>query len=138
MHEQPVAHPSEAATSAATQMTQAPTAWRRTMKPILILLAILFVFGTTWAQTPTPQKEKLQTSAAPQTPPGPVTSPEVLADHRVTFRLRAANAKEVSVQIDGASKPLVMQKDAAGIWSATTDPLAPDYYGVLRRWCGHV
>jgi enterochelin esterase family protein len=53
----------------------------------------------------------------------------VLADHRATFRLRAPNGKEVSVQIDGVSKPLAMQKDAEGIWSATTDPLAPDYYG---------
>jgi enterochelin esterase-like enzyme len=63
-----------------------------------------------------------------QTPPAPVVSPEVLADHRVTFRFRGPNAKDVSVQIDGASKPLVMQKDEEGIWSATTEPLAPDYY----------
>lgn len=64
-----------------------------------------------------------------QTPPGPVVSPEVLADHRVTFRLRAPNAKEVSVEIEGGGKPLAMQKDAEGIWSATSEPLAPDYYG---------
>jgi enterochelin esterase family protein len=64
-----------------------------------------------------------------QTPPPPVNSPEVLADHRVTFRLRAPNAKEVGVLTDGMAKPLAMQKDADGIWSATTEPLAPDYYG---------
>jgi enterochelin esterase family protein len=62
-------------------------------------------------------------------PPTPVVSPEVLADHRVTFRLRAPNAKEVSVEIDGGGKPLAMQKDGEGIWSATSEPLAPDYYG---------
>jgi enterochelin esterase-like enzyme len=35
----------------------------------------------------------------------------------------------VSVQIEGASKPLAMQKDDEGVWSAATEPLAPDYYG---------
>jgi enterochelin esterase family protein len=53
----------------------------------------------------------------------------VLADRRVTFRLRAPNAKEVSVEIDGGGKSLAMQKDGEGIWSATSEPLAPDYYG---------
>src|SRR5258708_6418677 len=67
--------------------------------------------------------------ASAQTPPPPIVSPEVQPDHRVTFRFRAPNAKEVAVQIEGAAKPLPMQKDDQGIWSATTDPLAPDYYG---------
>src|SRR5260221_4050125 len=93
-----------------------------------ILLVFLLVLGTTWAQTPPAQKQKPQTGER-QTPPGPVTSTEVLADHRVTFRLRAPNAKEVSVEIDGGGKPLAMQKDAEGIWSASSEPLAPDYYG---------
>src|ERR1700730_15339848 len=98
------------------------------MKRTLILLAILHLPVTARAQTPALQKQKPQT-AEHQTPPDPVVSPEVLADHRVTFRFRSPNAKEVSVQIDGASKPLAMLKDAEGIWSATTEPLAPDYYG---------
>jgi len=98
------------------------------MKRILILLAFLLVIGTSRAQMPSVQKQKPQTSER-QTPPAPVVSPEVHADHRVTFRLRAPNAKEVSVQIEGASKPLAMQKDDEGVWSGTTDPLAPDYYG---------
>src|SRR5258708_26738659 len=98
------------------------------MKRILILLAILFLPGTSRAQTPPLQKQKPQTNER-QPPPAPVVSPEVHADHRVTFRLRAPNAKEVNVQIEGASKPLAMQKDDKGVWSCTTDPLAPDYYG---------
>ena len=56
----------------------------------------------------------------------PVRSPEVGADGRVTFRLRAPNAKEAAVAVSGAR--LAMQKDEQGIWSATTDTLAPDYY----------
>jgi len=64
-----------------------------------------------------------------QTPPPPVISPEVHADRSVTFRLRAPNDKEVSVSIEGVPKPIAMQKDDQGVWSVTTDPMAPDYYG---------
>jgi len=64
-----------------------------------------------------------------QTPPAPVVSPEVHADRSVTFRLRAPNNKEVSVSIEGVPKPIAMQKDDQGVWSVTTDPMAPDYYG---------
>src|SRR5258706_564603 len=98
------------------------------MKRIVIMLAFLFLPGTSRGQIPPVQKQNPQTSER-QTPPAPVVSPEVHADHRVTFRLRAPNVKEVSVQIEGASKPLAMQKDDEGVWSGTTDPLAPDYYG---------
>ena len=68
--------------------------------------------------------------AAPaQTPPAPLISPDVHADRTVTFRLRAPNDKEVSVSIEGVPKPLAMQKDDQGVWSVTTDAMAPDYYG---------
>jgi enterochelin esterase-like enzyme len=98
------------------------------MKPVLIGPAILF--ATTIVRAQVPPTQKLQTQrAAREAPAAPVVSPEVLADHRATFRLRAPNAKEVSVQIDGVSKPLAMQKDAEGIWNVTTEPLASDYYG---------
>lgn len=60
--------------------------------------------------------------------PAPVRSPEVSADRRVTFRLRAPNAREVFVGREGAPR-LAMQKDEQGVWSATTGPLEPDYYG---------
>ena len=64
-----------------------------------------------------------------QTPLAPLTSPEVHADKSVTFRFRAPNDKDVAVMIEGAAKPLPMQKDDQGVWSVTTVPLAPDYYG---------
>jgi enterochelin esterase-like enzyme len=64
--------------------------------------------------------------APPQQPPP--RSPEVGADRRVTFRLRAPNASEVLVAREGAPR-LAMQLDADGVWSVTTDPLEPDYYG---------
>jgi len=62
---------------------------------------------------------------AQHAPPG---SPQVDADHNVTFRLRAPNAKEVSVTLEGA-KPMPMQRDDNGVWTATGGPLDPDYYG---------
>jgi enterochelin esterase-like enzyme len=71
----------------------------------------------------------LASTACAQTPPAPLISPEVHSDHRVTFRFRGPNIKEVVVSIEGAAKPLPMQKDDEGVWSVTTEPLAPDYYG---------
>ena len=49
----------------------------------------------------------------------PVKSPEVGADGRVTFRLRAPNAREVAAAIAG--NRLVMQKDDQGVWSVTSE-----------------
>jgi hypothetical protein len=57
---------------------------------------------------------------------GPVKSPEVADDRRVTFRLRAPNASDVAVSLGG--KQLPMHKDDQGIWSMTTEPMAPDIY----------
>jgi enterochelin esterase-like enzyme len=98
------------------------------MKQTSIVSVILLAGAIVCAQAPPPQKPRPQTTES-QKPAPPVVSPEVRADQRVTFRLRAPNAKEVSVQIEGASKPLAMQKDDEGVWSGTTEPLAPDYYG---------
>jgi enterochelin esterase family protein len=55
-----------------------------------------------------------------------VRSPEVSPDGKVTFRLRAPNAKEVFVT--GAGPRLAMVKNEQGVWSATTDVLKPDIY----------
>jgi enterochelin esterase-like enzyme len=58
-----------------------------------------------------------------------LVSPEVAADRRVTFRLLAANVKDVKVGGDFTAKPLPMIKDQTGIWSYTTTPLKPEIYG---------
>ena len=65
---------------------------------------------------------------APQPVPALVT-PEVHSDNSVTFRFRAPNALEVKVTREGTAEPLPMQKDAQGVWTVTTPPLSPDYYG---------
>jgi len=56
-----------------------------------------------------------------------LVSPEVGSDHRVTFRLQAPNAKEVRLRCEGV-KESAMQKNEAGVWSLTTEPLEPDIY----------
>ena len=62
-----------------------------------------------------------------QTPPA-VISPEVSADRRVTFRLRAPGANDVQVagEFMQGSKPLVKGED--GVWSLTIGPLDPEIY----------
>src|SRR5690242_11301446 len=57
----------------------------------------------------------------------PLVSPEVAKDRRVTFRLKAPEAKEVKVRCEGV-KVNAMQKDEQGVWSLTTEPMEPDIY----------
>jgi len=46
----------------------------------------------------------------------------------VTFRLSAPNAGAVYIR-GITQQPIAMQKDAQGVWSATTEALKPDLYG---------
>lgn len=55
-----------------------------------------------------------------------VTSPEV-ADGRVTFRLRASEAKAVIASGD-FGPDVSLSRDTEGVWSATVGPLKPDVY----------
>jgi enterochelin esterase-like enzyme len=63
----------------------------------------------------------------PQRPTWLVT-PEVHSDNTVTFRFLAPNAQEVKLAREG-TEPVAMQKDDKGVWTVTTAPLPPDYYG---------
>jgi len=90
------------------------------MKRNLLLVIVAFAAFSTPTQDSKPK-------ALP--PPPPIVSPEVHPDNRVVFRFRAPNAKEVTVSIEGSTDPLPMQRDEGGVWSATSDPLSPDFYG---------
>ena len=57
----------------------------------------------------------------------PLVSPEVAADHRVTFRLRAPDARVVTVSGDFGND-VELRKSADGIWSATVGPVDPEMY----------
>ncbi len=60
--------------------------------------------------------------------PAWLVSPEVHPDDTVTFRFRDPNAREVKLNREGTD-PVAMQKDEQGVWTVTTAPLPPDYYG---------
>ena len=56
-----------------------------------------------------------------------ITSPEIASDRRVTFRLRAPEAKAVTVSGDFGSDA-AMRKGEDGLWSVTVGPLDPEMY----------
>jgi enterochelin esterase-like enzyme len=60
--------------------------------------------------------------------------PQMTPDHRVTFRLRAADAAKVQVRVElPKSVTLDLSKGDNGYWLVTTDPLPPGfwYYSVV-------
>ena len=57
-----------------------------------------------------------------------ITSPEILADHRVTFRIAAPKAAEVTIAGEWGDTGAPLAKDDKGIWSLTVGPLKPDLY----------
>ncbi|MBI1763914.1 MAG: esterase [Acidobacteria bacterium] len=81
-------------------------------KRLMLLLAAMLITTYSFAQTP---------------PPDGLVSPEVHADGKVTFRIRAAKAAEVTLFGDwmpvGSKQP--MTKDAEGVWSTTIGGIEP-------------
>jgi enterochelin esterase family protein len=56
-------------------------------------------------------------------------SAEILDDQRVTFRLRAPNATDVTINGDWPQgRGVKMTRDDAGTWSATVGPLTPELW----------
>ncbi len=98
----------------------------------MAMLACALIAQTLRGQAPAPP------ASTPAQPPasgargggrGPqLVSPEVKSDNTVTFRFRAANAKEVTLigELDGRTYP--MTRDEAGVWSVTIGPFPPDVY----------
>jgi enterochelin esterase family protein len=66
--------------------------------------------------------------AQPRTQTPPPVSPEVHPDGRVTFRIRAPRATEVTVRGEWMKEPEKLAKDDTGVWSATVGPVPPDIY----------
>jgi enterochelin esterase-like enzyme len=87
---------------------------------------LVFSLFTLCALAPAQQAKPAQ-PPAPQRPPW-LDTPEVHSDNTVTFRFLAPNAQEVKLAREG-TEPVAMQKDDKGVWSVTTAPLPPDYYG---------
>jgi enterochelin esterase-like enzyme len=88
---------------------------------------------TARAKDPTTATSKPTTAASQNVG---VRSPEISADHRVTFRVSAPKtASKVEVIHMSINRPvtLAMAKNDAGVWAATTPPLEPDLYEYLFR-----
>src|SRR5437870_1186809 len=64
-------------------------------------------------------------------------SPEILPDHRVTFRIAAPKASDVRITGDLVSSAQALQKDEKGVWSITLGPLKPDLYSYRFSVDGH-
>ncbi|HTZ72911.1 MAG TPA: alpha/beta hydrolase-fold protein [Candidatus Aquilonibacter sp.] len=103
------------------------------MKTIFCLLAFL-LFALAWSSVSAQENNAPPANAAPNGAPQgrgptPVKSPEVSADGRVTFRLRAPEAQQVYISgIAPGNAHLHLTKDENGVWSATSDVLKPDIY----------
>lgn len=63
----------------------------------------------------------------PQLPP----TPEVHADHSVTFYFYDPAASQVELNMDGHAGGQPMTKDDRGVWTITVPPLQPDLYNYL-------
>jgi enterochelin esterase family protein len=91
---------------------------------LAVLTAALLLPCGSLAQSAAPATPK---SATPAALP-PVISPEIHADRRVTFRLRAPRATSVTITGQFQKGPAVLTKDESGLWSVTVGPVAPDIY----------
>src|SRR5579863_4078335 len=93
--------------------------WYTPRMPLKHLLAAIFLLQA----IPIPAQK-----AAPKPAPPPLLSHEVHADRSVTFRFKDASAKHVDLNLEGVAKPIPMAKGKGGVWSFTTQPLAPEVY----------
>ena len=95
------------------------------MKPLLITLIIGVTFGSPILEA---QGEKDSSTATSNV--RDAQSPRIYADGRITFTLKAPDAK--SVQVAGGNGlgkgPFPMTKSADGVWSVTTPPAVPGFH----------
>lgn len=57
-----------------------------------------------------------------------LNSPEVHADHSITFRVYARKAQQVKLDAQFLKSPALMTKDTSGVWSIIVAPVKPDIY----------
>lgn len=84
----------------------------------LILLLSLAVAGQT-------QPQPITGSVPASTNVGGGDYPRVTSDQRVIFRVKAPTAQKIEFNL---GKRYAAEKDAEGVWTVTTDPLAPGFH----------
>ena len=93
---------------------------------LLGLLGAFAVAGSAGAQAPAPERPRFPVPQGPR-----VTSPEVAADRRVTFRILAPKAEAVKLagtDIPDNPQGTPLAKGAEGVWEGTLGPLPPGAY----------
>ncbi len=102
-------------------------AWVRIPRFSLVFVLLLLSALLSLALAQMPRREP--------TPNDTLKSPEVLSDRRVTFRIYAPKATEVSVSGDwiaqGRGTGGRLERDEKGVWSITVGPLVPDFYSYM-------
>ena len=92
------------------------------------LMVILALAGAALATIlPTGAQEAGMRPGGPTAAAVPAIVSPLVTDRMVTFRLRAPDAKSVSVSGDFGTD-VALTRDAEGIWTATVGPLKPDGY----------
>jgi enterochelin esterase family protein len=88
------------------------------------------VFGAVLALSFSFESKAQGTPQRTPTPNDTLVSPEVLSDRRITFRIYAPKASEVTLRGDWMETPapVKLEKSDQGVWSATVGPLTPDFY----------
>jgi len=87
------------------------------MKSVLSLASVFLILQTC----------PLALAQTPPNRPAPIVSPEI-QNGKVTFRLAASKAVEVTLKIGGVKEVPAMKKDERGVWSVTVEGLAPEIY----------
>src|SRR5439155_18910954 len=86
------------------------------------------VIGLLFLESASSPRAAAQLPRRQPTPNDAVISPEVKPDRRVSFRIYAPKASEVTVRGDFLDAPAKLEKGEQGVWSVTVGPLAPDFY----------
>jgi enterochelin esterase family protein len=62
-------------------------------------------------------------------PPASYLQPKVNPDRSVSFRYTDPDARSVALDLEGVATPIPLVKGEGGVWTLTTEPLAPEIYG---------
>jgi len=96
------------------------------LAPVVAAVSVAAVVGTAVIAGQQPPPAAPAQAVRPALP----KSPDIHPDRTVTFRLLAPKATEVTLNGSwDAGTNLTMTKDAAGVWSTTIGPLAPQLWG---------
>ncbi|HYH66698.1 MAG TPA: hypothetical protein VD866_18535 [Urbifossiella sp.] len=93
------------------------------MRTVLILAALVGVSAAPAQEGARPASSNVRGAEYPRVHP----------DARVTFRLKAPDARKVQVQPGGSDNglgkgPFDMERDATGVWTVTTPPAVPGFH----------